>query len=419
MTTGGVTMLRADRQGICLSVAFLRDAEWLTLTRVNAYASAMIVFSAAIIIWALSGKGIDDPAGRAVGTDFVSFWTVSWTLLNGHPDAVYFPAALAAAEQAVVPRIKTAFYAWQYPPIALLAVYPLAVLPYLWALGVWLVAGLACYLTALWRILPHPQTLWAGLGFPAALLTITHGQNAFLTTALLAWGLLLLRGRPFSAGILIGLLSFKPQLGVLLPVALIAGGHWRAIAAAALTVLTLSALTIVLFGSNVWYEFIGSTRFTYTMLDAGLVPYFKLQSAFAAMRLLGADPAIAYAAQGFIAAGAAASVAWIWRSSGDPDIMRASVLAATPLATPFLGDYDLLLLAPAIARTVRSRVRCSALPWEGVTFAAATLVTLVARPVAEYTHILLTPVAAAGLLAVIIARSRRLRKNHAVPDHRI
>ena len=94
------------------------------------------------------------------------------------------------------------------------------------------------------------------------------------------------------------------------------------------------------------------------------------------------------------------------------------MLAATPLATPFLVDYDLLLLAPAIAWTVRSNIRCGAMPSEGVAFAAATVVTLVARPVAESTHILLTPAAAAGLLAVIIARHRHSPQDGTAQDHR-
>src|SRR5260370_22471772 len=218
-------------------VGFLRDGEWLTSQRVRVYASIMIVVSGATLSWTCTGRGFDDPAGHAVGTDFVSFWTVSWALLNGHQNAIYDPTALAALEQTVIPRSAAAFYAWQYPPNAFLVVYPLALLPDLLALGAWLVTGVVCYLSTLWQIFPRPLTLWLGLGFPAVLLTITHGQNAFLTTALLTSGLLLLPHRPITAGILIGALAFKPQLALLLPVALIAGRHWRAVLAASPTLL--------------------------------------------------------------------------------------------------------------------------------------------------------------------------------------
>jgi len=394
-------------------IGFLRDADWLTLQRVRVYASLMIIVSAAIIAWTFTGRGIDDPAGRAIGTDFVSFWTVSWALLNGHQNAIYDPNALAALEQTVVQRSASAFYAWQYPPVALLVVYPLALLPYLWALGAWFLTGAICYLSALWRIIPRPLTLWLGLGFPAVLLTVTHGQNAFLTTALLTWGLLLLQNRPITAGILIGAVAFKPQLAPLLPVALIAGRCWQTIIAASLTALGLAAVTILLFGLDIWRDFLTSTAFSHQMLNMELVPYFKMQSVFAAIRLAGGNLSVAYATQIIVALGAATIVVWIWRGPGDPDMKAAAVLAAIPLATPFVLDYDLMILAPAIVLMVRRIAQDGPLPWEITILALAAVLPLVSRTIAESTHILLTPVTVAALLAVIIVRC------HAVPTRRL
>jgi alpha-1,2-mannosyltransferase len=390
-------------------IRFLRDADWLTPQRVRVYATLMIIFSAASIAWTFTGRGFDDPTGRAVGTDFVSFWTVSWALLNGHQNAIYDPTALAALEGTVVQSSSSAFYAWQYPPIGLLVVYPLALLPYLWAFGAWCLAGAICYLSALWRIIPRPLTLWLGLGFPAVLLTITHGQNAFLTTALLTWGLLLLQNRPITAGILIGAVAFKPQLALLLPVALIAGRYWQTIIAASLTVLGLAAVTIVLFGVDVWQGFLTSTAFSHQMLNMELVPYFKMQSVFAAVRLAGGNLSIAYATQIIIALGAATTVAWVWRGPGDPDTKAAATLAAIPLATPFLLDYDLMILAPAIVLMVRKITRDGPLPWEIIILGLAAVLPLVSRIIAESTHILLAPVTVAALLAIITVRC------HAVP----
>ena len=165
---------------------------------------------------------------------------------------------------------RTAFYAWEYPPNALLIVYPLALLPYLWSLTLWLVLGAALYLTALWRILPRPLTLWAGLAYPAVLVTIGHGQNALLTTGLLGWGVLLLHRRPVTAGILFGILAFKPQLALLVPVALIAIGQWRAIGAAMFTLLVLAITSDILFGSCVWAGFRANLPFAGQMLESRL-----------------------------------------------------------------------------------------------------------------------------------------------------
>jgi alpha-1,2-mannosyltransferase len=387
-----------------LTLAFLRDAAWLTPGRLRAYATAMIVVTACVVAWSLMGHGIEDPAGRPVGTDFVSFWTVSWALLHGHSGEIYVPMALAALEQTALQRAETLFYAWQYPPIALLVVWPLALLPYLWSLAIWLAVGLAGYLTAMWRILPRPLTLWAALGFPGVMLTIVHGQNALLTTSLLGWALLLLWQRPIAAGVLIGMLTFKPQLGLLLPVALIAGGHWRAIVAAGLTALGLMAASALVFGAAIWRDFWVSTPFAHAMLDLGLVPYFKMQSVFAAARLLGGPPAVAYGVQAVVALGAAAIVAWVWRHKADPDLKCAAVAAATPLATPFFLDYDLMVIAPAIAWLAGRALRDGARPWEGTVLALAATLPLVSRSVAEYTGILPAPLVVALLVGAVVAR---------------
>lgn len=388
------------------ATGFLREAVWLTRRRVFSYATILIAASAAIIGWTLTGHGINDPLGRPVGTDFVSFWTVSSALIHGDERAIYSPDTLAVLEQAVRPRENMDFYAWQYPPIALLLVYPLAFLPYLWSLASWLAVGMGCYLTALWRILPQPLTLWAGLAFPAVLLTVGHGQNSLLTTGLFAWGLLLLEERPIAAGVVMGLLSFKPQLGLLLPIALLAGGHWRTVVAATLTSLGLAVTTVILFGSEIWSDFFMSVQLSRDILDKGLVPYYKMQSVFAAVRLLGGPSIFAYGLQAIVAVTAAVMVAWVWRHPTDSETKNAALMIATPLATPFFLDYDLMLVAPAVAWLARRGMQRGQLPWEGTVLAVLSLVPLVSRTIGECAHILLAPVAVGAVFACIIADVR-------------
>ncbi|MBV9016854.1 MAG: hypothetical protein JO213_02240 [Alphaproteobacteria bacterium] len=132
---------QANEPSLSRSVAFFRDTEWLTLERARVYGGIMIALSIASLAYAFSGRGLEDPAGHTIGTDFVSFWTVSWALQNGNLHATYDPTSLAALEQMLLPRHDAAFYAWQCPPTALLLVYPLAMMPYVVALCSWLVAG--------------------------------------------------------------------------------------------------------------------------------------------------------------------------------------------------------------------------------------------------------------------------------------
>jgi alpha-1,2-mannosyltransferase len=387
-----------------LAFALLRDAQWMTGRRFRDYATILIAVYVVAALWTLAGHGIDDPLGRPVGTDFLSFWTVSSALHTGQSRAVYAPLELAALERAVAG--SDGFYAWAYPPLALLLVYPLALMPYLWSLAAWLACGLGAYLTALWRILPRPATLWAGLAFPAVLANLSHGQNGLLTTGLLGWALLLLPQRPGLAGALLGLLTFKPQLGLMIPLALAAGGHWRTMVVAALTAIGLAALSLALFGGELWSGFLGSLPFARAMLEQELVPYYKMQSVFAASRLLGASVSLAYILQGIVALGAAWITIATWRQPIDQDLKNAVLVTAGVLAAPFILDYDLMLLALPAAWLLCRGWRSGALPWEKVTVAAICVIPLTARMIAYWTDLALAPLAEAALLAALIMRIR-------------
>jgi hypothetical protein len=357
--------------------------------------------------WVLSGHGMADPMGRPVGTDFLRLWTASYALLKGEVHAIYEPGAFFAMEQALTQPATPDFYPWNYPPSSLLIVYPLALLPYLPSLAAWLALGLAGYLAALWRILPKPLTLWVGLTFPAVFWTVTHGQTSFLTTSLFCWGLLQLPRRPVLAGMLFGALTFKPHLGLLLPVALVAGGHWRAIVIAALTAILSVVASAVFFGAGVWADFLASITETRGMLESGMNfgHYYKMQSVFAAARLLGSPMLVAYSLQALAALAAAAAVAGIWRRpTGDPDLKNAALMAAAPLSTAFIFDYDLMLLAPPIAWLARKGLTDAALPYERTILVAAFVAPFVSRVVGMHTHLLLAPIFSTALLVVIVGR---------------
>jgi hypothetical protein len=392
-------------------LTFLRDARWLTRGRIFGYSTALIAGTVAVMTWVLSGHGTADPMGRPVGTDFLRLWTASYALLHGQERAIYDPAAFFALERAVTEPTTPDFYPWNYPPASLLIIYPLALLPYLGSLAVWTAAGLVGYLTALWRIFPKPLTLWVGLAFPPVFWTVTHGQTSFLTTSLFCWGLLQLSRRPVLAGILFGALTFKPHLGLLLPVALVAGGHWRAIVAAALTTLLAAGTSVALFGADVWADFLVSTADTRSMLESGMNfgHYYKMQSVFAAARLLGSSLPVAYALQAIAAVCVAAAVVWVWRRpKGAADMKSAVLMAATPLTTAFIFDYDLMLLASPIAWLMRKGITDGALPYERTAIVAASLAPFVSRVAGMHTHLVLAPIFIAALLVVIVRRARWL-----------
>jgi alpha-1,2-mannosyltransferase len=385
-------------------IRMLRDAPWLTPARVRAYAVVLVASYVAVFAWFLSGSGDRDPLGRPVGTDFASFWTVSRAVLDGRVGVVYSPSEFMALQAAVTG--SDAWYAWFYPPVTVLMVAPLAMLRYVPSFLVWSTVSLAAYLAVLHAVFPRRLTVLAGAAFPAVFLALGHGQTSLLVTTALIGGLVLLEASPIAAGALLGALVVKPQLTLLVPLALVAGRRWRALAAAAASSAALVAASLACFGPSMWRAFVRVTPIAREVLERGGVAHHKFQSTFAAVRLLGGGVGAAYALQVAVTVLAAAAVAVTWRSQVPQRIRSAVLVSAGALATPFVLDYDLVLLGPAIAWLVADAQERGWRGWEKTALAAAAVVPILSRPFALVTGVLLGPLVVAALVAVLTARAR-------------
>jgi hypothetical protein len=225
--------------------------------------------------------------------------------------------------------------------------------------------------------------------------------------------LTLLDRRPLVAGILFGLLAYKPQLGLLIPFALAASGRWRALAAAGAAVLALAIATTIVFGVDVWRAFFNAGHFARTVvLEQGDVGWYKMQSLFAWARLWGAPVPLAYALQGALAALLAAAVAVQWRSATPYALKAAALCLAAILATPFVFDYDMMALAPAIAFLVVDGIERGFVPWERTGLAALWLVPIVAR---TFTQATMIPLGVPVMLAIFILVLRRSTSSFVSP----
>jgi alpha-1,2-mannosyltransferase len=211
--------------------------------------------------------------------------------------------------------------------------------------------------------------------------------------------------RPWLAGVLIGLLTYKPQFGVLIPIALIAGGHWRTIGAAALTAMALLALSTLAFGTGIWHAFADSTTFTQAVvLEAGGTGWQKIQSIFSAVRMWGGSVPLAYAAQIALAVTLAATLAWLWRSDAAFELKAAALAVASLLATPYVLDYDLVVLSLAIAYLARLGLASGFRDFEISILAAAWIVPLLSRGLAQITGIPLGLLVLLSLYGLIMRR---------------
>jgi hypothetical protein len=295
-----------------------------------------------------------DRNGKPIGTDFSNVYAAGVLTLSGKAPDAYDPALQHAAEKAVFEGRDVPFFGWHYPPFFLMVAALLALMPYGLALLCWLAVSLPAFMAAVYAIVPRRETLLATAAFPAVFVNIGHGQNGFFTAALLGGFLTLLDRRPVLAGVLLGLLSYKPQFGILIPLVLLVTGRWTTILSAIATVATLVVTSTMLFGMDVWHAFAESATFTRTVvLEAGGTGWEKIQSLFSAVRMWGGGIDAAYAAQAALALSLAVSIVWLWRSQAAFELKAAALAIASLLATPYVLDYDLVVLAIAVAFFVR------------------------------------------------------------------
>ncbi len=404
-------------------LAPIRTGDFLTAERLRLIPAAFLIgFVVAIAALMLTARHSSDFKGRPLGTDFSNVYAAGRYVVAGEPAAPYDPARQEAAERALFGP-ATPFYGWHYPPFFLLIAAPLAHLSYLPALIVWQAATFALYLMAMALLLRHGPApnlrsrdwMLVAIAFPAVFVNLTHGHNGFLTAALMAAALAYLDVRPVIAGICFGLLVYKPQFGLMIPLVLAATGRWRAFASASATVAALVAIVTALFGVEVWHAFFASAHFTRTVvLEQGDTGFWKIQSAFAWVRMWGGPVALAYVVQAAVTIAVGAGLVRLWRSDASRARKGAALCLGAILATPYSLDYDMMVLAPAIALLAADGLARGFPPYRKVALAALWLVPVIARSFADATLVPLGVPAMLALFALTIFDAT----DHTAASHR-
>lgn len=292
------------------------------------------------------GTGLLNAKGSPVGGDFAIFFVASsLTLAEGGRKVFDEAAYQQKCRQVVGAKFN---YQWIYPPSFLLMVAPLALFPYLVALAVWLITTLAVYILVMSRIVPGSLGILLSLAFPAVFLNILDGQNGFLSASLFGAGLLALERRPLLAGLILGCLSFKPHLAVLLPVALVAGRCWWAFLGASLSLMGWMVASALAFGSTIWPEFLNTLLRATSLLEQVYV-WEKMGSVYAGARMAGLGQVESWFLQGSATVTAAAGVTWLWCTGSQRSLRYAALSLGSLLATPYVFYYDLTLLALPLA----------------------------------------------------------------------
>ncbi|MFL6690806.1 MAG: glycosyltransferase family 87 protein [Alphaproteobacteria bacterium] len=299
-----------------------------------------------------------DGTTLVVGRDFLNFWMYGRAALESNPARFYDPGIYNHALAALMGR-GYPDQNWSYPPSLLLLAAPFGLLGYMPALLCWTVMGLAAFYFAARQQLRDTWALVAVVVSPAAMFCLMSGQSTLLTTAALLAIFGWLDRRPIFAGILVGLLTLKPQVGFLLPVMLLASARWRTLGAACATALLIAAMTTALYGPDIWsvYWHVGVPAQNQVLRDTSIFATHLMPTVFMNAHLAGVSYGLSMLLQAVVSTLAAATVFWAFRycRNSDPVKLQALFFACATAATPYLMGYDTLPLTFAavalIART--------------------------------------------------------------------
>ena len=306
-----------------------------------------------------------DKDGLGIPTDFINVWAAGRLVLDGLPAQAYDWDVQKQVEVAKLGQDFFGYFAWHYPPPFLFVASALAKLPYQLAFIGWAVVSFIPFLVAMRAIVGHPFGFLLALAIPMVFVNALVGQNGFLTAALIGGALYLIPVRPVLAGICLGLLTYKPQYGLLFPIALIAAGHWRVFVSAAVTAVVLATASWLAFGIESWMGFFHQMpRFSQAFLTEGKAPWWKLQSSYALVRYFGGTEPLGWACHWVLTASIAVVMALIWRSRVPYTLKAAALAAGALLTTPYLFMYDMMVLAIPVAFLVRIGLKSGFRDWE-------------------------------------------------------
>jgi hypothetical protein len=304
-----------------------------------------------------------DATSLVVGRDFLNFWMYGRAAWASDPSRFYDPRLYNEALQAFLgPHYPG--QNWSYPPSIMLLAAPFGRLGYLPALACWMAVGLGSIIGVLRGQFADKGALAAILCSPAAIFCLISGQSAFLTAAVLLTVIAWLDRRPVLAGLLLGLLTVKPQLGLLFPIMLAASGRWRVFFVAAATALIIIVATTAIFGAQVWIDYVqkGLPVQNLVLADPDRIgtPYYP--TIFMNMRGFGASYATAMTVQACFSLFAVGAVyfAYRWRSGTDPLLLTALLFACSICGIPYLLLYDTLPIT-CLAVMLLASGKCDAL----------------------------------------------------------
>ena len=382
------------------------NRHWLNASRLKLYSGITLAIFSALAFGFIWYSNLVTSNGYTIISDLTVFWVASHMALAGHASHAYLMPELREAVMAVDPGVKGAF-GWFYPPTFYLVVLPLGLLPYLPAYLTFMLPTLAGYAAVVYRILPRRETLLVLASFSGVWMNLLRGQNGFLTAAMAGMALLSLERRPVLAGVFMGLLTIKPHLALLFPVAMVAAGAWRVLFVAAASAILFMAAATMMLGMETLLAWTHSVNAARELMESNGAAYWvHMPTVFSFLRLLGTPITAAYMGHTVVALGAATVVWWVWRYCVHGPLRAAALTTATFLISPYLLEYDLTWLALPVAWMTALGTKEGWLRGEREILVAVWLLPLLSGIIAKATSIQVGPWV---LLVLLWSITRRVR----------
>jgi len=397
---------------------------WLTAKRLRAHGTILAVCLWSVYVWNLATPGLRDRSGNLKGTDFLHFYTLGSLAVEHRGSDLYDMDAQAALAAQRVPAAAGTRYLPLYPPQVSLLFAPLAHLSYDWALALWWsvsasIYGACCFY--IWRVCPRLCGYGAlvallAVAFPGFFHLIAWGQTSALALACFTAMFFLLRERrEFLAGLVLGCLIFKPQLGLAAGIVFVAAGAWKTVLGAILSAVAQLSIGAFYYGTEPlrrWVHMMLNVRGVLPLLEPRPYQTHCLRTFWS---LLIPWPGLSFGLYVASAIAALGMAIVCWRRNGTPLALRySSLLLATVLVAPHLTVYDLVVLAPAfllLADWLAGQGSSPVNGWLGFLLYLVYLLPLLG-PLARWTHVQISVIAMGATLYAIF----QLRSQEAEPQ---
>jgi alpha-1,2-mannosyltransferase len=348
---------------------------------------------------------------KLVGQDWMVFYTAARAYFEGDLALVFDGERLTDAinlRYTAWHSIPLIFHPWLYPPHFLLLLLPFGLISFGASYVLFVILTFSANVAAVCRYTArHRLVIFGMFLFPQTPFAFLAGQNSFLTGSLLVGGIGFLEKRPLLGGALLGVATYKPQLFMLVPVALIASRQWKALASAAVTAAVLALASLALFGADIWQDWVQvmvAPSDTYQKwLVAGRL---NGQSAYSCAVLAGASINVANAAQAVAALLGGVCVYWSFSKAIPTDLRLAVLLAAALLASPHVSSQDGIFLGIG-AMLLFCRVIDGGGRFGEISVIVAAWVVELFDPPVIFGAGIVTPLVIALFIVVVMVRGRR------------